>query len=53
MNSHNATEKVTCVQKKLAVHEVTVQVLEPIKYKIIVEEANAWGEYVSSMEVPT
>ena len=49
----SSTEKVTHVQTQLAVHEVTIQVLEPIKYKTIAEEANTWGAYVSSLVGPT
>ena len=46
-------EKVTHIETQLEMHEVTVQVLEPINYKTIVEEGNAWGAYVSSLERPT
>ena len=53
MNSHNATEKVTRVQTWIAVHEVTVQLLEAIKYKTIAQEASAWAAYVSNREGPT
>ena len=48
-----ATEKVTCVETQLEMNEVTMQVLEPISHKDIAEEANAWGEYVSSLAGPT
>ena len=27
-------------------HEVIVRLLEPVDYKTIVEEANAWGEFI-------
>ena len=43
-----ATEKVTRVQTHLEVHKVTVQVLEPIKYKTIAKEFSTWAAYVSS-----
>ena len=46
-------EKVTHVETQFAMHEVNVQMLEPINYKTIVEEANTWGEYISSLAGPT
>ena len=46
-------EKATCMETQLVVHEVTVQMLEPINYKTIAEEANAWGEYISRLDGPT
>ena len=49
----SSTEKVTCVQTQPTMHEVTVQVIEPIKYEAIAEEDNAWDAYVSSREGPT
>ena len=41
------------IETQLSIHEVTLQVLEPIKYKAIDEEANAWEEYIFSVEGPT
>ena len=36
-------EKVTYVDSQLAMHEVTVLMLEPRNYRTIAEEANTWG----------
>ena len=49
----SSLEKVTHVETSLAMHEVTMQMLEPINYKTITEEANAWGKYISSLVGPT
>ena len=46
-------EGVAHIEIQLSIHEVTLQVLEPIKYKVIKEEDNAWERYVSSATVPT
>ena len=46
-------ERVTHVETQLVVHEVIVQMLEPINYHTIAEEANAWGEYISTLDGPT
>ena len=46
-------EKVTCVETRLGVHEVIVQMLEPVNYQTIAKEANAWGEYISILVGPT
>ena len=48
-----AVEEVACIETQLLIHEVTLQVLELIKYKTIAEEANAWETYISSMAWPT
>ena len=45
--------KVTEVESQLAVHEVTVRLLEPIDYRTISEEANAWDDYSSRPAGPT
>ena len=45
--------KVTTVEAQLAVHEVTVRLLEPIDYRTIKEEANVWGEYISRPTGPS
>ena len=42
-------EKVTGMESQLGVHEVTLQMMEPLYYRTIVEEADAWGEYVASL----
>ena len=46
-------EKVTGAESQLVVHEVTVQMMEPINYRTIVEEAYAWREYIASSVGPT
>ena len=48
-----AAEEVARIETELSIHEVTLQLLELIKYKTIVEEANAWETYISSMAWPT
>ena len=45
--------KVTCVESQLAIHEVTVMLLEPLDYQTITTEANASGEYISNPAGPT
>ena len=45
--------KVTNVETRLVVHEVTMRLLEPIDYHTITGEANAWGKYISKMANPT
>ena len=45
--------KVTNVETQLAIHEVTMRLLEPVDYQTITEEANAWGEYISKPTGPT
>ena len=42
-------EKVTGMESQLVVHKVTVQMMEPVTYRTITEEADAWGEYVASL----
>ena len=50
----NATkEGVAHIETHLSIHEVTLQVLEPIKYKVIAKEANARARYISSVARPT
>ena len=39
--------KMAEVESQLAVHEVTVRLLEPVDYRTIIKEANSWGEYIS------
>ena len=46
-------EKVTGVESQLVVHEVTVQMMELVNYRTIVEEEDTWGEYVASLAGPT
>ena len=41
------------VESQMEVYEVTVRMLEPMDYRIIEEEANAWGEYISRPVGPT
>ena len=48
-----APERVTRVETQLSEHEVTMQMLELINYKTIAEEANVWGNYISSLVTPT
>ena len=36
------TERMVYIETQLSIHEVTLQVLEPIKYKAIAKEANTW-----------
>ena len=38
---------------QMSIPEVTLQVLEPMKYKAIAEEASAWETFVSSRAGPT
>ena len=47
------SKEVERLESQLSIHEVNLQVLEPIKYKPIAEEANAWIAYVFSMAGPT
>ena len=44
--------KVTKVESQLVVHEVNVRLLEPIDYRTILEEANAWDDYISRKTGP-
>ena len=45
---YNSTApKLTEVESQLPMHEVTVMLLEPINYRIIKKEANAWDDYIS------
>ena len=37
--------KMAEIKSQLYVHEVTVKLLEPVDYKTIVAEANAWGKF--------
>ena len=46
-------QRVAHIETQLLIHEVTLQVLEPIKYKAIADEANAWAKYISSVVGPT
>ena len=46
-------EGVAHIETKLSIHEVTLQVLEPIKYKVIAEEDNVWEGYISNVAGPT
>ena len=45
--------KVTEMELQLAVHEVTMGLLEKIYYRTISEEANAWDDYISRLAGPT
>ena len=45
--------KVKEVDSQLVLHEVTVRLLEPVDYRTIAEEENAWGEYISRPAGPT
>ena len=47
------TLKMAEIKSQLAVHEVTVRSLELAGYKTIVEEANAWGEFIERPTGPT
>ena len=49
----NVAEEVACIETHLSIHEVTLQVLDPIKYKTITEEANAWATYIFGVAGPT
>ena len=48
-----ATKELACLEMQLSIHEVTLQVLEPIKYKTIIEDVDAWTSYMARMEGPT
>ena len=41
------------MEMQLSIHELTLEVLEPMKYKSIAEKASAWETFVSSREGPT
>ena len=43
----------TEIKSQLIMHEVTVKLLEPVDYKTIVAEANAWGEFIGILAVPS
>ena len=45
--------KLAQVDSQLAMHEVIVRLLEPVDYRIIAEELNAWGEYILRPTGPT
>ena len=45
--------KVTKVESKLGVHEVTIRLLDLVDYRTIAEEANAWGEFIERSARPT
>ena len=47
------TKRVAYIETQLSIHELMLQVLEPIKYKTIVEEDNTCATYISSVERPT
>ena len=49
MNSCNATKKVTHVQTQLAMDEVNIQVLDPMKYKATTKDTSAWETLVCNM----
>ena len=46
-------EEVAHIETQLSINEVTLKVLDTIKYKAIDEEANAWAGYISSVARPT
>ena len=41
------------IKSQLVVHEVIVKLLEPVDYKTIADEANAWGEFIERPVGPT
>ena len=47
------TPKMAKVESQLAMHELTVRLLEPANYQTIAEEENAWGECISRIAGPT
>ena len=47
------TGGVAHIETQWSIHEATLQVFEPIKYKAITEESNAWEGYISSVSGPT
>ena len=38
------------IKSQLAMHEATVKLLEPVDYKTIAAEANAWGEFIERLD---
>ena len=45
--------KMAEIKSQLVVHELTVKLLEPVDYKTIAKEANAWGEFIERLAGPT
>ena len=41
------------IESQLSKHEVAVRVLEPVEYKVISEQAQAWGVFVKTHTGPT
>ena len=46
-------QKMVEVEPQPVMHEVIVRLLEPVDYRTIAEEENAWGEYISRLAGPT
>ena len=44
--------KATEIKSQLAIHEVTVRLLEPMDFKTIVAEADAWREFIGGLAGP-
>ena len=41
------------IESQLSKHEVVVRVLEPAEYKVISEQAQAWGVFIKTEVGPT
>ena len=41
------------IKSQLSKHEVAVRVLEPTEYKVISEQAQAWGVFIKTQIGPT
>ena len=49
----HSTPKMKEIESQLSKHEVAVRVLEPAKYKVISEQAQAWGVFIKTQIGPT
>ena len=45
--------KVKEIESQLSKHDITARVLDPVEYRIINEEAQAWDVYIKSPTRPT
>ena len=48
-----STPKIKETESKLSKHEVAVRVMEPIEYKAISEQAQAWDVFIKTQTGPT
>ena len=47
------TPKVKEIKSQFSKHEVAVHVLEPVEYRVINEEAQAWSFFIKTPTRPT